>query len=1014
MNPGERTDHDDPPGLWWVRGLTLADRLHPAPTRDAAGELTVRRLRHWRADFADEAEGLFAARLAEVGLDEDGLRALLGEGPAALAARVPEPAWVATVRGALAAAPVTGTARTTSWDEGFAVILEPFTELAAARLAESVGGLGALRTCFTEQLGATLVRLAQRTLVLELNVRRVTGRLHGETPGQRFADYVRHAAGRPALTALLTEYAVLARLLAQACEHAVEAWAELLTRFHADRSTIVGELLGGSDPGGLVEIRQDAGDRHQGGRAVALLRFESGARLAYKPRPLAVHRHFNEVVHWLNSRLPGLDLATPKVLARPGYGWVEFAKWTPCADAAQVERFYQRLGALLALLHLLGGTDIHCENLIAVADQPVLVDLETLCHPSLAPSVLLDSDPALRALDSSVHRVALLPFLTVGEHGAVDLSGLGGDKDAVLPSEVAQWAAPATDRMRLVRGTQVFTGATNRPRLDGTDAEPDDHAEALLAGFRAGYDAIVAHRRELAGPDGLLARLAGDGTRVVVRPTARYVALLDESTHPDLLRDALDRDRLFDVLWRESAHDPVRWPLVVREVAQLWSGDVPLFESTAAARSLGETLAPPLRESGLDRARRRLAAMGGPDRQHQEWIVRASLALRRGTGAGREAGCSPVTAVPPDPQRLLAAATGLADRILAAAHDDGRRVNWLGLVENENENGHWAITSLGPGLGDGYCGIALFLARLAELTGTERYAEVAHRAVRPLPGLLSLLTDRPEHLVTVGHGGFDGLGGVAYALTHLARLLDDAELAGWAEHAVRLTATAADQADGDLLTGDVDCLVAMLAVHRATGLAQAWTTAAGCAERLAARPVGAAVPGGLVTGPAGYGWALRRFAAAGGDPHYEELGMRQLQACLVDGSATAVGRHGGLLGTALALADGGSPAGPSCDGFPAHALHLLAGGGALPDHSLRHGEAAAVELSLTAAGTDHRAGRAGHLLAELDRHGPRCGTPGGVSTPGLLTGLAGIGYQLLRVAFPARTPSVLLLRPLTG
>ncbi len=37
----------------------------------------------------------------------------------------------------------------------------------------------------------------------------------------------------------------------------------------------------------------------------------------------------------------------------------------------------------------------------------------------------------------------------------------------------------------------------------------------------------------------------------------------------------------------------------------------------------------------------------------------------------------------------------------------------------------------------------------------------------------------------------------------------------------------------------------------------------------------------------------------------------------------------------------------------------------------------------------------------------RCATPLAVETPGLMTGLAGIGYQLLRLADPASVPSVL-------
>jgi lantibiotic modifying enzyme len=52
-----------------------------------------------------------------------------------------------------------------------------------------------------------------------------------------------------------------------------------------------------------------------------------------------------------------------------------------------------------------------------------------------------------------------------------------------------------------------------------------------------------------------------------------------------------------------------------------------------------------------------------------------------------------------------------------------------------------------------------------------------------------------------------------------------------------------------------------------------------------------------------------------------------------------------------------------------------------------------------------------YILRSIKEHGWRCGVPFGLETPGLMTGLAGIGYGLLRLAEPQRVPSVLLLEP---
>jgi lantibiotic modifying enzyme len=88
------------------------------------------------------------------------------------------------------------------------------------------------------------------------------------------------------------------------------------------------------------------------------------------------------------------------------------------------------------------------------------------------------------------------------------------------------------------------------------------------------------------------------------------------------------------------------------------------------------------------------------------------------------------------------------------------------------------------------------------------------------------------------------------------------------------------------------------------------------------------------------------------------------------------------------------------------------------NHSLCHGDLGNVELLLQASELhDGAAGRedvdrvAARVLAEIEAGGCRCGNPLAVESPGLMTGVAGVGYGLLRVAHPARIPAVLVLAP---
>ncbi|MEV0679613.1 type 2 lanthipeptide synthetase LanM family protein [Actinosynnema sp. NPDC050436] len=893
------------------------------------------------------------------------------------------------------------------WDEAFAFALRPLVHAACAqddRLGED----------FAHRLGLRLARLAARALVLELNLERLAGRLAGDTPQERFTHFVEHLD----VADLVAKYPVLARLLGQACLHAVAAHRELLDRFAEDRGAVVRTLLEGRDPGRVARVETGRGDAHQRGRSVAVLTFEDGRQVVYKPRPVALHARFGELLAWFDGHV-GLGLRVPRAVARETHGWLEFVQHAPCADVTEVGRFYHRLGALIALLYAVDGTDMHYENLIAAGDQPVLVDVETLFHPTVG----IPADPAVRALARSVHRTAVLPRVLLGEHGALDIGGVGGDHGEVFPADSVAWLHPGTDRMRLVRRPAPVPPARNRPSVVGVEAEPADYEGALLAGFRTGYDALFDHRDELLGPDGLLAGFADLPVRFVPRMTQLYATLLDESTHPDALRGAVDRDLALDVLWEESAEDALR-ALVPHELTDLWAGDVPLFTTRPGSRDVwsagGERLPDLLPLSGLEAVARKVAGLDEVDRHDQQWLISAALASRprpveHRSGAGVPA---PLEAGIPDPQRLLVAACGIADEVLARAAAEGGRVNWVGLELVDDR--HWAVAGMGAGLSNGYTGVALFLAQLGALTGAERYTAFARDAIAPVPGLLRSFAANTELATAVGSGAFHGLGGICYALARLATLLRDDEISGWLAEAVAVAEAveAVGEDPANIVEGWAGGLAAMLAVHAETGLPPAERLARRYAARLlAANPGG----DGFARGRAGTGWAMLRYARHSRDQRHGVAGRANLRADhalrqrLLDVGEADHSWCSGLSGAVLAHA--AHPDQP-VDTYTLHldrCLNALAVHEPLRDLSLCHGELGVLESLAVLAERGHDLAtamltrRAGLVLGALDQYGAYCGTPGGVPSAGLLTGLSGIGYGLLRLGFPERAPSVLLL-----
>ncbi|MFP8886688.1 type 2 lanthipeptide synthetase LanM family protein [Streptomyces mangrovi] len=1035
------------PRWWWARGLTLRERL-AAPGQPAAAG------RGRRAPWTAGDGAGFAARLADLGLDGGLAHALGEELPERLGARAAEPEWAGYIERAVAAAPVEPKVPAGLDAEGPAVFLpalRPLLSLAwskvAARTGRSAAEHSPARAAFEERLGDRITRQAGRTLVRELHRARVAERLPGDTPRDRFASFIADLGTRRGLARLFTRYPVLARMLGQSCADAADAMAEMLDRLGADRPVLVSELFAGTDPGPVVRMDLGRGDAHQGGRSVALLYFASGAAVVYKPRPLDQHSLLDEAAGWLNGKVPGLGLRTPRSVRGEGYGWLEFVEHRWCASVTEADRFYRRQGALLALLYAVDGADMHYENVIACGDRPVPVDAETLLHSGLPQAETAGHDPAARALYASVHRTCLLPHLLIGEDGALDISALGRDGAGTCPGDGVRWEGAGTDRMRVVRGPVESPAGQNQPLPSGGGAGRADHRAALLEGFRIGYDAIAGHRGELLGVQGLLARWAHRPARLIVRSTRLYATLLEESAHPDLLHDALAREAVFAVLWTESACDPARQRLIEHEIEDLWRGDVPLFfhrpDRTAVWTSRGTRLDRVLPAAALTTVREKIAAMSEVDRYDQEWVISASLAV---TGANapvrgpRSAlAVRPAPAVVPEPSRLLAAACGIADEIAARAVRDGGRANWLGLEQVAGT--HWAVLPMGGSLAQGYCGVALFLAQIGALAGADRYTALAREAVRPLPPLLSALAAEPELSAAAGPGALDGLGGIVYTLVRLTALLDG--VGGCLPAALTALGHAVDaQPSGPALPGHASladglagALPAAVLAHRVAGVPGAAGLARRVADRLLALTGEDRAEGpGFTHGDAGVGWALLRYAAAlpeagAADPlPYVRAGAVLLRSALEasagepgapageGGKVRDLSWHSGLAGVVSAAADALGTAGPAVpDDLLDHCVRLLAGPARTGDLSLRHGTLGRLEALTVLAGRRHAGAaealghRAGEVLGLIEQQGHRCGTPDHVPSPGLLTGLSGIGYALLRLGFPETVPSVLLL-----
>lgn len=1081
--------------LTWIvnEASTVTERIggafDPVAGDTAAADT---RLAAWRLAIAQGDNTRFARRLGWDGLTIDSARAMLGR--VALRAETPLPSWTTILADASADAlaladEIDDEARVTVAidrviHEGFPVafgeLLVPFVRTARRRLEASTNcGTGRLMNEVALSdlewgLLAHLSSTAEQALIIELQAFRalrptrftdILGALaHESRPA--YAAFVRDHLSN-GLTVIARRYPVLARLLAEGVATWLRTTTALLARLDADDDLLRSALTAGEAVLPITHVVPSLSDRHRDGQTVSILTTACGTRIVYKPRTLDLEGAFSRLLEWFNVHAPdALAFRVLTVIERDDYGWEECVVTHPCSDSAEAERFYERAGMIVCLAYVLGGADLHCGNLVAVGEHPVLIDLEMLMCAAIGGADGAESVTtahAQRDTWQSVLRASLIPVRSPVDFGqGTMVYGLA----SVSPTDTISrmtWEHINTDLMvrRAVVSPAVPRG--NVPTVNGVEASATDHAVAIERGLRTMYATLMNHRERLAAPDGPLAPFERGLVRVLMRPTIVYERVSNQSLHPSFLRNGADRsivlERHLAPLTRSATVSRLL-PLWIREREQLEALDVPLFFHRADGTSIiawpsteGENA---VFETGYAGTLARLARLDQQDMDAQAHAIRLGFGSREmsvaSTDPRRARGLAAAGSLP-----ALTAELALEEAETIARDMDRRAVEshaagptWVALFDARGTSTKFPLKPLGPSLFDGQAGIGLFYAALYRITGKPVHRDRASAIYRPIVMTLGDDAHRVRLANSMSIGGGAGIGSIVYAITRAAALLDQPELLAAAGAAAREITPARIASDSqlDIMFGAAGAALGLLALHRATNDAEHLERARLCGAHLLAhrtrdddsglrawRTLGGRHTTSFSHGSAGIGYALLELHSATGDPAYLDAALESRafedslflpternwreQALLPDERSDPSRLmkswcHGGpgiaLARVAAAHIVSASPAAADVAGTVQMILEL----GSTDADFLCCGTLGRVELLSAAAKKfgridlrDSGLALAGQVVHRARMTGTYVTGIDDVYAPTLFQGVSGIGYQLLQLTHPDSIPSVL-------
>ena len=620
----------------------------------------------------------------------------------------------------------------------------------------------------------------------------------------------------------------------------------------------------------------------------------------------------------------------------------------------------------------------------------------------------------------------------------VDLSALNG-KEQELPFKVLKVANSMTDDMQFTMQSETFKGANNLPTLNHKGINAEEYMEEILLGFTDIITFFLEKKEEILAEGGPIAAFEKETIRIVARATQQYFNFLNESSHPDYMRDALYLENLYDRLW---FYPYVNKGIVQHEISDMLDGDIPIFTASINSRDMvsskGIKIENAFEESGYHIVRERISNFDKKELETQRnWIKMAILGTKEYKPRIEKMEWVEKEIPANSNELFLEEAKKVAEQILSELVFSKNKKTASLLSLNASVDGKWFVSPASQGLYDGLGGISLFLLYLWKETGESKYLEAAEgtlqSAINPMI--------EPKGLISAFSGTFS----VLYSLVHFQQLVPSDDYEKKIQNLkARLKANAKEDEAFDLLGGSAGIIQVLLNLFEVTSDQEYIEIAEMYGKHLIdnADDVGENeiawknshsqnYLGGLSHGTSGIAWSLLRLSDVTNRADFREAARKALrfdQSLFDEGEKAWRDNRDeekkflhqwchGSTGIGLGRIKAAKIANVDTNDSEIHQALENTRGYKTSD-TLCHGNFGDIELLLQAATyfNDEKYSNAArkkafNVLLQKEERGSYLidGPQAGIIQPSMFTGLTGIGMQLLRIYNPEQVPAVMVL-----
>lgn len=396
----------------------------------------------------------------------------------------------------------------------------------------------------------------------------------------------------------------------------------LICRLHADRVEL-NQIFQIPTQDALIDIQWGVSDLHNAGEQVHILSFTSGD-VVYKPRSGKMLSSYNQFLQKINQEItyPHYIQST---LDKSDYHWVEFIQHRKCKSTADTEKYYYRLGSLMAISYGLCATDFHYENLIACGEYPVLIDLDSLIEPA---ADLSNENQSVGSVMSS----GLLPFQMWNESTKAfsDVSGCSINTKLISKTPLLNIETNSSWTLKV---TEFVISPKNHPQTE----RPSHHfLEFIENGFIETYLTFIQLKKsEDWNTENFLSIFQNLPTRFMNRHTVEYENARNGQLHPSVCLDSNFKQTYFEGFHKTPNFFKNHRNLILDEIESLKKLSIPyywsdtssthLFRKNNGTQGVTQNF---FEQSGFERLTQRWSKkINKFDLIRQLWFIRSSLFL---------------------------------------------------------------------------------------------------------------------------------------------------------------------------------------------------------------------------------------------------------------------------------------------------------------------------------------------------------------------------------------------------